>query len=72
MAKDDDLLKKPRRRNACVFGVCSADLSQFLISNFCNQPGVTSFYEITAYVKVKSLNYQLVPRHAVLEGDGFK
>ena len=28
----------------------------FLMNNFCNQPGVTSFYEITAYAKVKSLN----------------
>ena len=56
VAKDDYLLRKARRRNACVFCVCCADLSLFIISIFCNQPGVTSFYESTAYAKVKSVN----------------
>ena len=32
-------------QNACVFRVCCVDLSLFIISNLCNQLGVTSFFE---------------------------
>ena len=67
MAKDDYLLKKTERRNACVFCVCCAAAAELFIINFRNQLGVTSFYEITASAtevvivisKVKLLNYDM-------------